>query len=90
MPKDLSSEVPLRFTHRRVDDLDLYFISNPADSLIRSKVAFRVKKDRVQIWDPLNVTRRSVSVTPAEKGDVSWSCHLGRLNPPWWFFTSER
>ncbi len=65
VPEDLSSNVPLRFLHRRVGTFDIYFVSNPADSLVNAAVTVRVQQqDQAEVWDPLSGTRRRVEVVP--------------------------
>lgn len=50
--EDFKSDVPLRFTHRKTDSEDIYFVSNPHNENVQANVTFRVK-GIPQLWDPL-------------------------------------
>lgn len=67
-PRDLSSSAPFRFHHRRLDAADIYFVSNPSDSLLTAPVTFRVRRNEAEIWNPLKVARREVEVSSVDDG----------------------
>ena len=68
VPADMTSNAALRFQHRRVGEADVYFLSNPADSLVEAAVTFRVQQDRAEVWDPHDATRRRVDVASVDGG----------------------
>ena len=52
-PDFLSSE-PLRFTHRRDGDTDVYFIANPKDKKLSTTATFRAAGREPELWWPLD------------------------------------
>jgi hypothetical protein len=49
---DFESSAPLRFTHRRCGETDLYFVANPKDSPLTTTAAFRVGDKAPEFWWP--------------------------------------
>jgi hypothetical protein len=49
---DFESSVPLRFTHRRSGDTDIYFVANPKPQTLTTAVAFRVANKTPELWWP--------------------------------------
>jgi hypothetical protein len=52
--EDFSCQAPLRYTHRRAGELDIYFVSNRTDKRIETVGQFRVSGAFPQRWDPLS------------------------------------
>lgn len=62
---DLSSPaMPLNWTHRQIDDGDLYFVSNPSREAFRGTIAVRAENAppdaRVEAWDAATVQKTSL------------------------------
>ncbi len=53
VPLDLSSDVPLRWTHRRGGGTDIYFVANPEDKVVETSAVFRVNGKHPELWDPI-------------------------------------
>ena len=51
---------PTLYTHRRLGDNDIYFITNQSDKTIRIQPAFRVKGKQPELWDALTGTVRNL------------------------------
>lgn len=51
-PPDFESSEPLRFTHRRSGETDLYFVANPKDSPLTATAAFRAGDKAPELWWP--------------------------------------
>ncbi|MCB1134042.1 MAG: hypothetical protein KDN05_23185, partial [Verrucomicrobiae bacterium] len=49
--RDVESSVPLQVLHRHDEDLDIYFVFNPAGSEVEADLRFRTT-GRAEIWDP--------------------------------------
>ena len=58
VPPDFGSDGPIRYTHRQIDGLDLYFVSNQAAETVTAKCTFRVANKQPELWDPLTGTSR--------------------------------
>jgi len=50
---DFSSEVPLRYIHRRDGDVDIYFLANPLNRELETPATFRVENKSPELWDPV-------------------------------------
>jgi hypothetical protein len=52
LDEDFRADAPLRFTHRRTEGADIYFVSNPADQAVETSAFFRARSSQPQHWDP--------------------------------------
>ncbi len=59
--EDFRSNGPVRYTHRRNGEMDIYFISNTSNELITTDCTFRVEKGIPELWDPLTGEIRSLT-----------------------------
>ena len=50
---DFESSGPIRYTHRRTDQFDIYFVSNRTAEIAAADCVFRVAGCVPQLWDPL-------------------------------------
>jgi hypothetical protein len=51
--EDFVSPAPLRYTHRRTTDTDIYFVSNTTDGVVQADGTFNVNGGTPELWDPL-------------------------------------
>lgn len=51
--KDFKANGALRYTHRKTDDSDIYFVSNKTDHAVKTNALFRVVNSTPQLWDPV-------------------------------------
>ena len=51
--EDFSAAGPVRFTHRRTETMDIYFVSNRSDKTVDIPGTFRVRNRRPELWHPL-------------------------------------
>ncbi|MHB9006038.1 MAG: glycosyl hydrolase, partial [Limisphaerales bacterium] len=51
-PPDFESSTPLRHTHRRSGDTDLYFVANPKAEALTTTAAFRSGSKAPELWWP--------------------------------------
>lgn len=56
--QDFASNGQLRYTHRKVGDDDIYFVSNRADQEVEATALFRSVNGTVQLWDPITAKIR--------------------------------
>jgi len=70
----LLKNVPmLNYLHRRVSDIDIYFVCNSSNDYINASCTFRVAGKSPEIWDPLNGRIREAA---------AWSQADGRTTVP--------
>jgi hypothetical protein len=51
--EDFSANGPIRYTHRRTQNHDIYFVSNKSPELIEADCTFRDGSDRPELWIPV-------------------------------------
>ncbi|NLX95946.1 MAG: hypothetical protein GXY83_07205 [Rhodopirellula sp.] len=76
-PPDFTSGVPLRFTHRKAGDTDLYFLANPQAEEIATTVAFRIHGKSPELWWPHSGRIERAAVYDQRNGTVCMPIHLG-------------
>ncbi|MHB8974603.1 MAG: glycosyl hydrolase [Pirellulaceae bacterium] len=57
---DFEADGPVRYTHRRLADAEIYFVANRADEQVAAECSFRVVRGQPELWDPLSGTRRDL------------------------------
>ncbi|MFV1965735.1 MAG: glycosyl hydrolase [Pirellulaceae bacterium] len=57
---DFETKAPLRYTHRRTNCMDIYFIANRVAEVVEAACTFRVSNQQVELWDPLNGSIRDL------------------------------
>ena len=58
---DFSSDVPLRWTHRRDGETEIYFVANPDARAAEATAVFRVSGKRPELWDPIDGKGRGLA-----------------------------
>jgi hypothetical protein len=58
--EDFTATGPVRYGHRRTDDLDIYFVSNRTNAPIEVECRFRTDRGTLQLWDPVTGDRRTL------------------------------
>ena len=58
--QDFESTGPIRYTHRSMDDRDIYFVSNKTNERVKALCTFRVGEGTPELWDPLSGETRSL------------------------------
>ncbi len=51
--EDFTSDGSLRYAHRALNGMEIYFVANTSDQLIDANCHFRVEKGIPELWDPL-------------------------------------
>jgi hypothetical protein len=49
---DFAADKPLRYAHRQIGEMDLYFVSNGEDEFVEAACTFRVTGKRPELWHP--------------------------------------
>ena len=77
---DFESDGPLRYTHRRDGDTDIYFVANREERAVDAKCTFRVAGKVPELWDPL---------TGGTRGLVEFTAGEGRMVVPLHFEAAQ-
>ena len=51
--EDFETTARLRYAHRTTDELDIYFVSNAADTVVSADCIFNARGGVPELWDPL-------------------------------------
>jgi hypothetical protein len=68
---DFSSDVPLRWTHRRAGGTEIYFVANPEPRALDATASFRASGMGPELWDPLDGTSRALAHHAVSAGRTS-------------------
>ena len=60
VPPDFESDGPVRYTHRRTKDTDIYFVANREDRRVEANCTFRVSGKAPELWDPVTGQMRDL------------------------------
>ncbi len=52
VPPDFEADRPLGYGHRRIGEVDAYFVSNPEGRALNARCLFRVAGRVAELWDP--------------------------------------
>ena len=53
LPVDFESTGPVRYTHRSLENIDIYFVSNRTSESVKTDCIFRTVKGTPELWDPM-------------------------------------
>lgn len=88
--KNFESTGPVRYTHRTLNDLDIYFVSNRSDRKIITSCSFRVKKGIPKLWDPIDGKVRDLPEYKINKnGSVTMPLHFDNYQSYFILFSDE-
>jgi hypothetical protein len=66
--EDFVSDNLLRYTHRKTDHLDIYFVSNKTDQIFTAKCLFNIAEGVPELWDPVTGETRRLPEFSLENG----------------------
>ena len=61
VPPDFEADGPVRYTHRRTGEEDLYFVANQTDKAIEASCTFRATGRQPELWNPVTGTIQNLS-----------------------------
>jgi hypothetical protein len=67
IPPDFQPDGPIRFTHRRDEDAEIYFIANKRNTEVAAECTFRAIGPP-ELWDPVTGERRALPDSKAVEG----------------------
>ena len=68
---DFNSSGPIRYTHRSLQNSEIYFVSNKTNEQLKAICTFRVGESTASLWDPLTGETRSLPEYKIENKTVS-------------------
>jgi len=71
VPPDFASDVPLRYTHRRDGETEIYFVANPEARVLETNAVFRVRGKHPELWDAVTGEIRLLSQFTTKDGLTS-------------------
>ncbi|MDP2915790.1 MAG: glycosyl hydrolase, partial [Candidatus Aminicenantes bacterium] len=71
VPPDFASDVPLRYTHRRDGETEIYFVANPEARPVEAKATLRVSGKQPELWDAVTGEKRPLSQFTMKDGLTS-------------------
>ena len=89
LAKDFThDESKLDFIHRRVDGIDLYFVSNKTNRSISETVKFRTTNKQVEFWDPVSSKQFRMADAQSMDGITTVNLELSAYGSAFVVFTS--
>ena len=76
LPPDFESDGPVRYTHRRTDKADFYFVANQIHEPVRAECTFRISGQQPEIWDPLTGAIRDLPQFEEQDGRTVVPLHF--------------
>ena len=73
---DFISSGNIRYTHRNLEDRDIYFISNRTDKQVSDTCRFRAGSSYAELWDPVTAEISSIECRPDRDGLTSAAVQL--------------
>jgi len=86
---DFECPGPVRYTHRRTDGRNIYFVANRSDAVVRTTATFRVARGRPELWDPLHGDIRALPQFTHVGNRTSVPLHLEAYESVFVVFPSE-
>ena len=87
--KDVELPDSVLFTHRKLSDADIYFLSNQGSKAIRFDFSFRVSGKKVQLWDAMTGKIRMLPES-SEKGNRTMIPINMEVNQSWFVVFSKQ
>jgi len=69
--EDFDSDEPVRYTHRTMDEMEIYFVSNRTQRKINSLCRFRTGNGTPELWNPLTGETHSLNNFSSAEGITS-------------------
>ncbi|MCF6287410.1 MAG: glycosyl hydrolase, partial [Candidatus Hydrogenedentes bacterium] len=87
LPPDFEADGPIRYTHRRTEEYDLYFVANQTAELVDATCTFRTMGRAPELWNPVTGAIQDLSEFSQKEGRTSVSI---RFEPHQSFFVVFR
>jgi hypothetical protein len=90
LPPDFESEGPIRYTHRRTEQADLYYVASRASEPLDTECTFRVGGKQPEIWDPITGDIRALPRYEEQEGRTVMPMHFAPYQSFFVVFHKER
>jgi hypothetical protein len=70
-PEDFTADGPVRFTHRRTEEQDIYFVSNRSDRKLDVEGRFRIEGGTPELWHPVTGEQRRLPDFTVRENTIS-------------------
>jgi hypothetical protein len=77
LPPDFESDGPIRYTHRRLENVDIYFVANREGDTVATSCTFRVSRKQPELWDPLTGAVRDLPEFTEQSGRIRVPLRFG-------------
>ena len=89
LAKDFSrDENKVDFIHRKIDGIDMYFVTNKTNKEITESVEFRTINQQIEYWDPVTSKQFKISDAQSNKGISKVNLQLPAYGSAFLVFTS--
>ena len=82
-------EKKLDFIHRKVGDLDMYFVRNKTDQPISETCAFRITNKQAEFWDPVTAQQYNITNAKGTNDKTAINLHLAPYGSCFIVFSDE-
>jgi hypothetical protein len=86
---DLNSDVPVLWTHRELEDMEIYFLTNQSEDNISFSPSFRVNGMKPQLWDAVSGEIRSLNEYTEKDGRITVPIKMKGLESWFIVFTNS-
>lgn len=88
--RDFQADQFIRYTHRIINDYDVYFVSNPEQKDLAANCRFRVSGTAPEIWDPVNGKITRPAQYTSDNGIISMPIHFDPSGSAFIVFKPEK
>lgn len=88
--EDFVCPEPVRYTHRRTADREIYFVANRTDQPLQTTAAFRVGTGAPELWNPMTGQVRSLPQYRRGAGDTEIPLHFQPFESYFVVFPTQR
>jgi hypothetical protein len=74
--RDFQADKFIRFTHRVINNYDVYFVANPEQKELTANCIFRINGRLPEIWNPINGNIKKPAQYTSKNGVISMPIHF--------------
>jgi hypothetical protein len=81
-------EIKLDFIHRKIDGIDMYFVTNKTDQSFSETVEFRAANKQLEFWDPVTAKQYRITDSQSNEGQTKINLQLPAYGSCFILFTN--